>query len=300
MNLKDFHSFQMVYEAQSINNAAKRLFISPQGLGKIIKNLEEEYKTTFFIRTKNGVLPTESAHVFYHWSKEILSDVSRMSEELNQLGTQRRKIRIGFSNGVLKAISLDIILQFIQDNKDIAVEWCEYENNTLVKKIESGEIEYGLVIGRFMKRELIQHKVHQNNIVLLVYEGHPFYQKEYVTMDMLREENILVMNEQFHIYEDFIRACKIQGFEPRIKAKTMDGGTLFHLCGQKMGLAIAPDFPNEQVEGVRAVPFREPYHWNIYGTYQENRVEDEVIHRVDQCLMTIRNFTEDESQYSML
>lgn len=40
---------------------------------------------------------------------------------------------------------------------------------------------------------------------------------------MLRDEDIIIMNESFHIYNDFIKACKIKGFTPNIKAKTMDG-----------------------------------------------------------------------------
>lgn len=55
---------------------------------------------------------------------------------------------------------------------------------------------------------------------------------------MLRNENIIIMNEQFHMYNNFINTCKIHGFTPNIKAKTMDGGILFHLCRQKIGVAI--------------------------------------------------------------
>ena len=53
----------------SMHRAAEHLFISAQGLGKIIKNLEHEYNTTFFVRSQTGVMPTDSAKLFYDWSK---------------------------------------------------------------------------------------------------------------------------------------------------------------------------------------------------------------------------------------
>ena len=53
----------------SIHREAEHLFIYAQGLGKIIKNLEHEYNTTFFVRSQNGVIPTDSAKLFYDWSK---------------------------------------------------------------------------------------------------------------------------------------------------------------------------------------------------------------------------------------
>jgi len=287
MNTKDFYYFQMVYETQSINNAAKKLFISPQGLGKIIKNLEEEYDTTFFTRTQNGVLPTESAHVFYKWSKKITSEITWMEDEISQVKKKKQVIRIGCANGVLKVIPLEVILQFAQKNPDVIVEWNEYQNDTVIQKIISSEIEYGLVVGTCGEKELVQKKIHQSNIVLLVYETHPFYDYQYVTLDMLQNEDIVIMNEQFNIYEDFMNACRIQGFHPKIKVKTMDGGTLYHLCAQKIGVAIAPDFADEQVNGVHAIQFREPYHWNIYGTCRKSRVEDTLLKKFESCLKPI-------------
>lgn len=288
MNAKDFHYFQMVYETQSINNAAKKLFISPQGLGKIIRNLEEEYHTVFFIRTQNGVRPTESAHVFYKWSRKITSDIAQMSDEIGQTEKKKQVFRIGCANGVLKAIPLEVILEFARKNPEVEVEWSEYQNDAVIQKTAAGEMEYGFVVGIIDEKELVQKKIHQSNIVLLVYENHPYYEYQYVTLDMLRDEDIVIMNEQFSIYEDFLKACSIQGFHPKIKVKTMDGGTLYHLCAQKIGLGIAPDFADEQMKGVHAIPFQEPYHWNIYGTCKKSREGDALVRKFENCLEQIK------------
>ena len=92
----------------------------------------------------------------------------------------------------------------------------------------------------------------------------------------LRDENIIIMNESFHIYNDFIKAYKIKGFTPNIKAKTMDGGTLMHLCRQKIGIAISPKFEDEAPAGLKAIAFEEPYHWDIYGTFRKNSKDDSI------------------------
>ena len=42
----------------------KKLFISPQGLGRIIQNLESEFGTTFFNRTKTVYFPRK-AELFF-------------------------------------------------------------------------------------------------------------------------------------------------------------------------------------------------------------------------------------------
>ena len=101
---------------------------------------------------------------------------------------------------------------------------------------------------------------------------------------MLMDENIIIMNESFHIYNDFINACKINGFTPNIKAKTMDGGTLMHLCRQKIGIAISPKFEDEVPVGLKAIAFEEPYHWDIYGTFRKNS-KDESIKKLQAALL---------------
>ena len=60
MNIKDLEYFQMICQEQSITKAAKRLYLSPQGLSKILQGMEAKLHTTLLIRTKQGLQLTES------------------------------------------------------------------------------------------------------------------------------------------------------------------------------------------------------------------------------------------------
>lgn len=65
MDTRDIRCFRLVYEERSINKAAHQIFITPQGLSRIIVKLENELQTQLFQRTANGTIPTESGHYFY-------------------------------------------------------------------------------------------------------------------------------------------------------------------------------------------------------------------------------------------
>ncbi|CBK74932.1 Transcriptional regulator [Butyrivibrio fibrisolvens 16/4] len=73
MDVKDIRSFMECYETRSINKAAKSLYISPQGLGKLLDRLEHELRIQLFDRTKQGLVPTE-AGVFYTIKARSLSE----------------------------------------------------------------------------------------------------------------------------------------------------------------------------------------------------------------------------------
>jgi len=71
-----------------------------------------------------------------------------------------------------------------------------------------------------------------------------------------------------------------------VVAKTADGAGLYRLCSQKVGLAVAPEFFQEEfkMEGVRALPFEEELRWDVYGVSKRETSGYENIRMFDQYL----------------
>ncbi len=81
MDTKAIRYFWRVYEERSINKAANQLFITPQGLSKIIRNLEEELGAELFVRTPKGMEPTESGVWLYAHCGPILEKYGELKDE---------------------------------------------------------------------------------------------------------------------------------------------------------------------------------------------------------------------------
>jgi DNA-binding transcriptional LysR family regulator len=106
MNIKDLKCFEIVFKEKSINTAAKKLFISPQGLGKIIQKMEEECNTSFFTRTKNGLIPTESGRLFFERSREISSRMHQLQEEIRHLDNNSKRFELDSQMGFFEPSQL--------------------------------------------------------------------------------------------------------------------------------------------------------------------------------------------------
>ena len=286
MNTKDLKCFQTVYEEGSIHQAARKLYITPQGLSKNIKILENELGTVLFERTKKGITPTESAEFLYRKAERIIAQMEEIEYGLRQLEQQKIVLRIGCACGVFNAIPFQLILNFMESRPDIRVEWCEYSNQEVKELLGASRIEYGFIVGECGAEAVIQKKLASRDVLLLVYEGHPLFDCKQVSIDMLRDENLILMNEHFHMFHDFCKACQVRGFLPRIAAKTADGPFLYKLCAQKIGLAVIPDFMVDdfKMEHMRAVPFAEKLTWEVYGVYRENNRNYETITAFDAYL----------------
>lgn len=271
MNIKDLKSFEAVYEQQSINKAAKQLYITPQGLGSNIRSLERELDTVLFERDKQGVRPTESAQLLYKRAGLLIEEFEQIKNEVEQLSHREDVLRIGCACGVFNVIPFKLIQDFIEENAPVKVEWCEYANSEVKAMIDASEIEYGFIVGGWDSEDNVVGKLAENDVYLLAYKGHPLYGQEKVSIDMLKGEPLITLNEHFNLYHDFRKACQVRGFEPKVIAKTADANFQHKLCRQKYGLAIVTAFSLEdiQMNGIRAIPFEEELKWEVHGVYRK-------------------------------
>ncbi len=286
MNTKDLKCFQAVYEERSVSRAARRLFITPQGLSKNIRQLEEELHAVLFVRTSHGMAPTESGRFLYERSGRVIRQLEEIENGLRQLEQRRERIRIGCANGALNLLPLGVILAFGAAHPEFRLEWREYPNDQVKKKLLDSEIEYGFMIGDWSEDAIRARKITGCRICLLVYEGHPLYSQSRVKLSQLDGERLLLMNEAFRLYHDFTSLCAVRGVNPAVVAKTADGAGLYRLCSQKVGLAVAPEFFQEEfkMEGVRALPFEEEMRWDVYGVSKRETSGYENIRMFDQYL----------------
>lgn len=282
MNINELKCFVTVYEEKSINQAAQKLFITSQGLSRMVKNLESELGTTLFERTQKGVLPTESAEFLYERVNLLISHLENIEDGINQLERKNKRLRIACARGVLNALSFQLILDFIKSNPQIEVEWGEYTNDNVKKMIGSFKADVGIVVGTSNSEQIIEKQLASRDIILTVYEGHPFYDKEEISIADLRNEKIIILNEEFRVYHEFHNRCIENGFEPQIVGKTVDSHFLYKLCKLKVGIGVLIDFSTEDfnLSRVKVIPLKEKIKWDIY----------QICNKQTQSFSTIKTF----------
>ena len=114
MNTRNFKCFQTVYEERNLQVAASKLFLSPQGLSKMIKSMEEECGTPLFARTKDGFVPTESGIVFYEKSKHISKEINEMFSAIEAASSKEKRFKVGFAAGTIRAIDIPVVNHFMK------------------------------------------------------------------------------------------------------------------------------------------------------------------------------------------
>lgn len=269
MNTRNFKCFQTVYEEKNLQTAASKLFLSPQGLSKVIKSLEDECGAPLFVRTKEGFIPTESGKVFYEKSKIVTKDLNEMFSSIEAINDRDRRFKIGFATGTIRAIDIAVVRKFMEDTPQILASWHEQENESVFKRVLNNEIGFGLVIGKRNDSALKYVKIKSIDVVLYVYNGHKLWSQNIAELADIKNEPLISMNEHYRIFQDVINACLMNGFKPEIVARVSEGESIYQLVKNKIGIGISPKF-FEDTEEIRAVPIKDAYTWDIYGIYRND------------------------------
>ena len=275
MNIHEIKCFQIVYRERSLNRAAKKLYITSQGLGRIVQNLEQELGVRLFDRSTRGVDPTEAADVLYENAARLVEDFERVDRAIRQLGERDRKLRICCARGVLNALSFHFLLGFIENNPDLEVSWEEAANQEVKNAVISMESDVGLTVGHTESNETEEYFLASREVRILVYEGHPYYQRDRLALEELAGERILILDRQYQVYHDFTDACRTARIKPEIAGTTEDSHFLYKLCKDRQGLGVLLDFSMDAFnqDSVRQIPLVEPITWDIYLIYRKNRAD---------------------------
>ncbi|MGL6200952.1 MAG: LysR family transcriptional regulator [Lachnospiraceae bacterium] len=269
MDIRTLHCFRQVYEKRSINSAAKELFISAQGLGKMINNLEEELKTSLFERSAKGLVPTENADLLYDQSADLITRFRQIEQAIEQARTKAKRLRICSARGVLNALSFEVLANFIENHPEIELEWKEMANADVKATVNSHAAEIGLVVGETLQEEIQERHLQSRKMCVLVYKGHPYYDRTELSIADLGDEKIITLNDQYRVYHDFVKACKTAQVQPRITGLTEDSHFVYKMCKQKIGLGILLDFSTSDfnLQNIKVLPLKEKISWDIYMIY---------------------------------
>lgn len=257
MDTKDLKSFLQVCEDGSITQAAKSLYITPQGLSKIIINLEHELKIPLFYRTAKGLTLTEHGELLKKRARHIISELEEIENYHKNYDNISGQINLASAYGVIAAFSPKFLFEFKDKFVNIDLEWWEYSDYKAETAIWNGIADCGLIKGPIDTDKFESTVIASYEPVVLMHENHILSKKSQINVSDLRDENIIIESKEFKIYHNFQSSCKKAGFIPNIVFETTELSLAHKLCQQGLGLAITVDFAVDDMpmDNYIAIPF---------------------------------------------
>ena len=258
MTIKELEAYQVICGKGSLSKAAKELFITPQGLSRVLKNLEMELECTLVNRVASGLELTESGQCLLEYARKTTAEYDRMKEKIESIqGSVHGSVELLMAYDVIRLLDLDCFGEFQRMYPKISFSCREYPDRIAEQQLVEGQGNSAVSFGPFAAELFHIQPLLRCPLSLLVYEGHPLCGRTAATIEDLMDLPLYLENSSFKINEFVQRKCWLKGFEPNIVFEASSFDICYRMCRMKKGVSIVLDFVHEDMktDGLVRIPF---------------------------------------------
>ncbi len=194
MTLNQLEYFCAVCRYRSITRAANELFVSQPTVSLAMRELEKEFGLSFFNHGKNKISLTADGERFYEEAEKLLQQSRNMVEEFSELASTVRPVKIGIPP-LISTVFFPRMIDAFHQNCDTPVQLYEYGSVRACNLVNSGELDLALVNLDFYKiQNFDYHILMEDSTTYCVSRTHPLAREAFVTIDMLKDEQVIYLN----------------------------------------------------------------------------------------------------------
>jgi DNA-binding transcriptional LysR family regulator len=286
MTLQQIKYVITVANTNSMNEAAKQLFIAQPSLSTAIKELEEEIGFSIFFRSRKGVELTPEGKEFLGYIRQVSEQFSLVEDRY--LKKQKRKSRFSVSaqhySFVVKAF-VETVRQFGMDEYEFSIK--ETKTHTVIEDVQFSISEIGIIYLNEFNEKIINKLLVESNLeftqliqckaYVYLWKGNPLAKQDCLTLQELEPYPCLAFdqgsNSSFYLAEEIL---SVYQYKRLIRAN--DRATILNLMRGLNGYTLCSGIICEELNGQDyiAVPLKSDEIMRIGYITRKNSVMSEI------------------------
>lgn len=266
MTLQQLKYAITIADSGSMNEAAKRLFISQPSLSGTIRELEDEIGLDIFLRSNRGILITPEGEEFLGYAREVCAQYGLLEDRyIGKKSKKKFSVSMQHYSFAVKA--------FVETVKQVGMEEYEfavYETRTqeIIDAVKTFKSELGIIYINDFNRRVMTKLLNENNLEFVplfdcdtyvyLWCGHPLADKASINMDDLRDYPCLAFDQGRN--NSFFLAEEVKStYEYKRIIKANDRATMLNLMIGLNGYTLCSGIICAELNGndYRAVPLEE-------------------------------------------
>lgn len=156
MELYQLRYLLAIARAGSISGAARDLGVSQSTLSAAVSRLEDECGTTLFLRTRDGVRPTETGALLVERASALLASVERTIEEVREIETEARgRFVIGCHDSLGSYFLPDLLRAMADKMPSVELQIWNGSSMDVRDAVLRREVHFGLVVNTLPHLDLV-------------------------------------------------------------------------------------------------------------------------------------------------
>lgn len=266
MTLNQLHYVITIADCRSMNEAARRLFISQPSLSAAVKDLETEIGVEIFKRNNRGISVTPDGAEFLGYARQVVEQYELVQSRYVDKQNVKKRFSVSMQHYSFAVDAfVKMVKQFGMDEYEFAVH--ETKTYEVIEDVKNFKSELGILyINNFNQKvltklfkeyELEFHEILQCGIYVYLWKGHPLAGKKEIALEELEEFPCLSFeqgnNNSFYFAEEVLST-----YEYKRLIKANDRATMLNLMVGLNGYTLCSGIICEELNGsdYRAVPLK--------------------------------------------
>ena len=241
----------------SMNEAAKKLFISQPSLSASIKDLEEEVGVEIFKRTNRGISVTPKGEEFIGYAKQVVEQYDLIESKYILKENTKKKFGVSMQHYTFAVNAfVEMVKQFGMDEYEFEVR--ETKTYDVIEDVKNYKSEIGILyLNEFNNKVLTKlfhesgvefHEILKCNIYVYMWKNHPLAHKKEIKLEELEEYPCLSFdqghNNSFYFAEEVLST-----YDYKRLIKANDRATVLNLMVGLNGYTLCSGIICEELNG---------------------------------------------------
>ncbi len=246
-----------VANVNSMNEAARKLFISQPSLSTAIKELEDELSVKLFTRTSRGIVVTPEGKEFIGYARQVVEQYELIESKYIHNEKIKKKFSVSMQHYTFAVNAfVEMVKQFGMDEYEFAVH--ETKTYQVIEDVKNLTSEIGIlylndfnskVLNKmFAESGLEFHELMKCHIYVYMWKGHPLASKKEISLNELAEYPCLSFDQgeynSFYFAEEVLST-----YEYKRLIKASDRATLLNLMVGLNGYTLCSGIICEELNG---------------------------------------------------
>ena len=202
-------SLLKVAEYENFTKAAKELCISQPAISNHIKAVEEELGFKIFERGTSGIHLTEKGAIVIKYISQMNSIAESLKQALASDKLSATALRVGITHTVESSLVVDAIAKYLnKSTPGVSIRITSGTSKSLYKQLKNGEIDFIIMEGSYNDPDLNNVMLGTDSLVLVTSPSNHLASKNTVTLDEMKEENLIMRLPDSNTMKTFARALK--------------------------------------------------------------------------------------------
>lgn len=248
MEMHQLRYFARVAELGNITRAAEACFVSQPSLSQQLAKLETELGQPLFERLGRGIRLTEAGRVFRDYAEQIL----RLTDDAKQRvadDDSTGRLTLGAIPTIAPYLLPRLLVGFSRECPKAKLEIVEETTGEILKRLNRGELDLALVALPVNEPQLAAETLFVEELVAVMPPDHRLAGTETLTVDDLRDEPFVLLNETHCLTGTTLSFCRRHAVSPIVTGQMQQLSTVLELVRLGQGISVVPEMAAKTVGG---------------------------------------------------